>query len=228
MKASGIITSTLRGVESLMLDTFRTEPFHNFGLLYGDEVAALLPGGTCSDKTLSFRSLARRQGYRVFLHSGYIEGEEKHRLARVHVNDRVFFADVGNGWPALQLYPADTEVSFRCFGIGFRTEIAASQLSIFCERHGHESLQFVVDLCPKPEDTIHAAIEQRFAPGVVYPFSNSVRFSLVVENRFLFLRGECLEIYSDESFEKVDGIGQAELPCVLFDYFGFDLRHVKW
>jgi hypothetical protein len=36
---------------------------------------------------------------------------KKHRLARVHVGGRVFFADVGDGWPALKLYPADRAVA---------------------------------------------------------------------------------------------------------------------
>lgn len=218
----------LRGVESLMLEKFRAEPFHNFRLLYGDQLSDLLPGGTCSDKTLSFCDVARRRGFEVSLHSGYIDGEEKHRLARVHVDGRVFFADIGNGWPALRLYPADREVAFRCFGIGFRTEVAATRLSVFCERHGREVLQLEVDVQAKPEHTILAAIGSRFTSGIVYPFSNSLRFSLVVGDRFMFLRGERLEIYGEDSFEEVNGIGHAELPRVLYDYFGYDFRHIDW
>lgn len=218
----------LRGVELLMLEKFRAEPFHNFRLLYGDQLSDLLPGGTCSDKTLSFCDVARRRGFDVSLHSGYIDGEENHRLARVHVDGRVFFADIGNGWPALRLYPADREVAFRCFGIGFRTEVAGTRLSVFCERHGREALQLEVDVQAKPEHTILAAIGSRFTSGIVYPFSNSLRFSLVVGDRFMFLRGERLEIYGEDSFEEVNGIGHAELPRVLYDYFGLDLRHVDW
>ncbi|MGQ0628460.1 MAG: hypothetical protein ACT4PL_10230 [Phycisphaerales bacterium] len=63
-----------------MLETFRREPFHNLRLLYDDPQLDLLPGGTCSDKTLSFRDQARREGLEVSLHSGSIDGEEKHRL----------------------------------------------------------------------------------------------------------------------------------------------------
>lgn len=221
-------TAVLRGVEALMLEAFQKEPFHNLRLLYGDNVSKLLPGGTCSDKTLSFCDLARQRGFDVSLHSGYIDGEEKHRLARVNVNGRAYFADVGNGWPALKLYPADREVSFRCFGIGFRTEVAGTRLSVFCERHGRESLQLEVDIQAKSEHTILAAIESRFTSGIVYPFSNNLRFSLVVQNQFLFLRGERLEIYSDDVFDEVNGIGRDDLRRVLFEYFGYDLRLVDW
>jgi len=219
---------TLSGIEALMLEKFSTEPFHNFRVLYGGQVPAFLLGGTCSDKTLSFCELARQRGFDVSLHSGYIDGEEKHRLARAVVDGRVFFADVGNGWPALRLYPADREVAFRCFGVGFRTEVVGSRLTVFCERQGRETLQLEVDNVAKPEPTIRTAIEQRFTSGIVYPFSNSLRFSLVIKNRFIFLRGERLEIYGEDFFEVVNGIGLAELPRVLLDYFGYDLRLEAW
>lgn len=144
------------------------------------------------------------------------------------MNGRVYFADVGNGWPALKLYPAEREVAFRCFGIGFRTEVAGTLLSVFCERHGRESLQLEVDVRAKPEDSIRAAIERRFTSGIVYPFSKDVRFSRLVQNRFIFLRGERLEMYGEDAYEEVNGIRREDLPRVLLKYFGYDLRGVEW
>lgn len=221
-------TDALREIESLILEAFQKEPFHNLRLLCGDQVADLLPGGTCSDKTLSFRDQARRRGIDVCLHSGYIDGEEKHRLARVNVNGRAFFADVGNGWPALKLYPADREVVFRCFGVGFRTELAGTRLAVYCERSGRESLQLEVDVRAMPEESVLSAIERRFTSGITYPFSKDLRFSLVVRNRFLFLRGERLEIHSDDAYEEVGGIAREDVPRVLREYFGYDLRCFMW
>ena len=69
-----------------------------------------------------------------------------------------------------------------------------------------------------------AAIEARFTSGVEYPFSNSLRFSLIVRERFLFLRGDRLEIYSDNSFELLEEIEESEVPNVLHEYFGFDIQ----
>ncbi len=228
MSVAGDAAEVLRGVESVMLESFRREPFHNFRLLYGDHVADHLSGGTCSDKTLSFVELGRRRGFDVSLHSGYIDGEEMHRLARVNVGGRSYFADIGNGWPALKLYPADREVAFRCFGIGFRTEVAGTRLSVFCERQGRESLQVEVDVRCQSEDGIRAAIERRFTSGIVYPFSKDLRFSLVVQDRFLFLRGQRLEIYRQDGVEEISGIRREDVPLVLFEYFGYDLRSVDW
>ena len=228
MNTSDGTAAALSEVESLMLESFQKEPFHNLRLLYCDQVSARVPGGTCSDKTLSFVELARRRGFDVSLHSGYIDGEDKHRLARVCVNGRVYFADVGNGWPALKLYPAEREVAYRFFGIGFRTEVAGTRLSVFCERHGREALQLEVDVRAKPEESIRAAIERRFTSGIVYPFSKDVRFSRLVQNRFMFLRGERLEMYGEDAYEEVNGIRREDLPRVLLEYFGYDLRGVEW
>lgn len=223
MRQEDRLAATVRAVEALMLGKFQTEPFHNLRLLYGEKLSATVPGGTCSDKTLSFLSAAKRAGFEVYLHSALIDREEKHRLARVHIDGRVFFADVGDGWPALKLYPADREVALRCFGIGFRTELVGSRLSVFCERRGRETLQLEIEVHGKPEDDIRADIERRFTSGITYPFSSSLRFSLVVGDRFLFLRGERLEIYGEASFEEVTGLDLADVPAVLRQHFGFDV-----
>lgn len=223
MSAIICTNNDVRVVEALMLDHFRDEPFHNLHYLYDFSPKSSVPGGTCSDKTLSFVRAGLRVGLNVSLHTGFIKGKEMHRLARVHVDGRMFFADVGNGWPALKLYPADREISYRCFGMGFRTEISQQKIAVFHEKQGKEMLQLEIDVKPKAESAIMEDINQRFSSGLVYPFSNGIRFSQVVDNRFLFLRGNTLEIYGDHSFECVEEIEEARVPMVLHDYFGLDM-----
>lgn len=213
----------VRAVEMLMLEKFRTEPFHNFHLLYGHQIRHALPGGTCSDKTLSFLDSAKKAGVEASLHSGFIGGKEIHRLAKVHIKGRSFFADVGNGWPSVRLYPADREINYQCFGMTFRTEVSSSRVSVFHQKQGLESLQLEINLKSRPESEIKAEIEARFNSGVVYPFSNSPRFSLVVGDRFLFLRGDRLEIYSDKNFEVIEALGEREIPNIISRYFGCEL-----
>ena len=223
MRRAGRTAEEVRAVELLMLEHFRTEPFHNLHLLYG-QIEPAPPGGTCSDKTLSFLAAGKRAGFDVALHSGFIGGREIHRLARVRVGRGVFFADVGNGWPALKLYPADRPSSYRCYGMGFRTEVAPGRVTVFHQKRGREALQLEIEVDARPEAEIRAHIEGRFSSGVVYPFSDSLRFSQVVGSRFMFLRGDRLEIYSDSGFEAVEGIDDARVREVLHDYFGYDVR----
>jgi hypothetical protein len=217
---------SVQAVEGLMLQHFRAEPFHNLHLMYGQRLQSPMPGGTCSDKTLSFLTAAKKAGFDATLHTGFIGGHEIHRLARVLIEGCSFFADVGNGWPALKLYPANSEISYRCFGMGFRTEVAGGRVFVFHEKNGIESLQLEIDVQARPESDIRADIRDRFSSGIVYPFSNSFRFSLVVDSRFLFLRGDRLNIYSDLGFECLQGIDDAQVPAVLHDYFGFDVRRL--
>lgn len=226
MTSAGWTAESVQAVEALMLEHFRTEPFHNLHLIYGARFESVVPGGTCSDKTLSFVAAGLGAGFDVSLHTGFIGGREIHRLARLRLGDQMFFADVGNGWPSLKLYPADRAVSLRCFGMGFRTEVADGRVSVFHEKGGRESLQLEIDVRGKPESEVRADIEKRFSSGIAYPFSNSLRFSLVVGNAFLFLRGDRLEIYRDGGFECLEGIDDACVPEVLQEHFGYDVRSV--
>mgnify|MGYP005741566693 CR=1 FL=1 len=170
---------TTASIEALMLHAFRTEPFHNLRLMYDDELGATVPGGTCSDKTVSFVDAARQSGVMVKLHSAFIGGEEIHRLARVHLGARVYFADVGNGWPSLRLYPADRPTVFRCFGMVFRTEVTPRIVSVYHDNKGRESLQMEIPVNGRPETEILEAIKMRFRAGVAYPFANALRFSAI-------------------------------------------------
>ena len=213
---------SVTAVEALMLRHFREEPFHNLFMIYERQEKAV-PGGTCSDKTLSFVDDCRQAGFEVALHSCFIKGEDIHRLARLRIDGRDFFADVGNGWPSLHLYPADHEVSYRCFGMGYRTEIRNGRVSVFHEKGGDEALQLEIDVRGRPESEIMEDIKNRFNSGIVYPFSDRLRFSRVVGDRFLFLRSDRLEIYSDNGFEVVEGIDEARVPAILKQYFGCDV-----
>ena len=212
--------------EALMLDHFRTEPFHNLRFIYGPSLTPDVRGGTCFYKTRSIIDAGKKAGFDVFWHAGVIrvqEAEWIHWVTRLHVGGRAFFADMGNGWPSVKLYPADRAVSYRCFGMGFRTEIANGRVTVFHEKHGREALQLEIDVRPRPEPEVLADIERRSSLGDVYPI-NSLRFSQVVGDRFLFLRGDRLEIYGDQGFECVEGIEEARVPRILRDYFGLDVN----
>lgn len=216
----------IQAVEAVMLEKYKTEPFHNLYLLAGEDPLTSEYGGTCSDKTLSLIETLRRSGYSAALHSGYIGGEEIHRLAKVSIRNRHFFADAGNGWPAVKLYPLDVETEFTSFGMRFRTELRGRRMTIFHRRNGAESKQAEIDFDGRNESDIKADIERRFDTDIRYPFSNSVRFSLIVGKRFLFLRGERLEIYSENDLEVIEGIKWSRVPEVLRTYFGFDVHSI--
>ena len=209
-------------LEKLMLEHFSTIPFHNLSLLYGEPYDNKILGGTCSDKTLAFLSDARDSGVDAQLHTAYIGGKEIHRLIRVSINGRSFYADVGNGWPALRLFPEDEEIFFECFGMKYRTEIKHDWLYVFHEKQGRESLQMSIHRAPRPESEILNEIGSRFTSGIIYPFSNSLRFSLIVGDEFLFLRGAILERHSKLGFS-LETVDEKDIPDVIQQEFGCDV-----
>lgn len=226
MTSSVELQKSLSQIEALILKLFQSEPFHNLYLLYNKIPFDNKYGGTCSDKTLSFVSEARSLGFNVALHSGYIRGKEIHRLARVTINEQDYFADIGNGWPSLKLYPANEEINFTCFGMQYRTTINDNWISVFHTRNGKEFLQLEIDSQACREQDILTSIAQRFNGEIIYPFSNSLRFSLVVNNQFLFIRGDRLEIYMDDDFFVFEGVTIDLLPEILKEHFFYDPVHL--
>ncbi|MCL1080196.1 hypothetical protein D5R81_19485 [Parashewanella spongiae] len=222
MKWNSTSRTALIKIESLLLRLFKEEPFHNLYHLYGKKPLTTKYGGTCTDKTLSFIHEARSLGFNAQLHTGYIQGEEIHRLARVTINNRIFFADPGNGWPSLKLYPADEKICFPCFGMFYRTEITNNKISVFHTRNNKEFLQLEINPIPRPDIEIKENINNRFNSDISYPFKGKLRFSLVVDNQFLFLRDERLEIYSESEFSLIEGIKRELLPKILRERFRYE------
>lgn len=177
--------------------SFENEPFHTLRLLYGEEVGGQVPGGTCSEKTLSFIQQAHEAGFEAELHTAFIGGDEIHRLARLEIDQRTYFVDVGNGWPAMFPYPDGEPVHFHCFGMQFRTEIDESKVTVYHTKEGVEKIQMRIPREKKDSSIIKEEIRKRFEPGREYPFTGKIRFSSIVDNEFLFLRDDSIFIFSE-------------------------------
>lgn len=223
MNATTVNKPTIRDAEALLLYHFRTEPFHNLHLLFNNGEPLDIPGGTCSDKTLSFLNDARKMRFDAYLHTAFIGGQEIHRLVRMHIDKQIYFADAGNGWPAIKLFPAHEPISFRCFGMSYRTEILNGRIAVYHEKEGKESLQMEIDPAPRPEEEILAEIAARYTSGIRYPFSDSMRFSMIRNEQFLFLRGDTLLIYSKAFKRKIPYSSILGLNQFIEHHFGVSL-----
>ena len=216
--------SALDSVIDLMEQKFRDEPFHTLHMLYGESIGRQVPGGTCSDKTLSFIHEAEKRGIDAKIHTAFIGGKEIHRLARLNIGGRVFFADVGNGWPSLYPYPADEPITHSCFGMTFRTEISDGMLSVYHRTEDEEKLQMEISLASRPEEEILAEIGERFSSNIPYPFDNRMRFSAIVDNEFRFLRDNILFIYREKSNVKRISVAEDQWQNTLLKYFRWDVK----
>ncbi len=211
-------------IENLLLKHFCTVPFHNLNLLYGSPTTASIPGGTCSDKTLAFLSDLRIMKVKAFLHTAYIGGKEIHRLVRINIDKHTYFADVGNGWPTIRLLPSNEDVQFESYGMKYRTEIKNNWIRVFHEKQGKESLQLEINTIPRTELEIYDQIKSRYSSAIDYPFSKSLRFSMIVDDVFLFLRGNQLGRYSEAGCF-VEEVNKLTISEIIQKEFGFNVSN---
>lgn len=217
---------TMELAQKILLNKFKQEPFHNLYLLNKVEPVTTNYGGTCSDKTLSYLATAKAAGLDAFLHSARIGGQEIHRLVRLEILNRRYFADIGNGWPSIQLYPAAVPIEYECYGMRFRSTIEKGVITVYHRKRGIERQQMEIDISAKSEDGILQDISRRFSSNIPYPFRNQLRFSMLVGESFLFIRDSRLEIYSPSSFEEISNITLGNLHKVTAEYFGYDIRPI--
>ncbi|WP_075187695.1 hypothetical protein [Teredinibacter haidensis] len=214
---------TVQLAQQILLKKFRQEPFHNLYLLNNLQPTITAYGGTCSDKTLSYLTTAKAAGLDAHLHSARIGGRNIHRLIRLEIDNHRYFADIGNGWPSIYLYSTTGRTEYECYGMRFRSEILNGVIKIYHRKCGVEKLQMEIDIAEKSENDIRQAIAMRFFNNITYPFSNQLRFSMVVGESFLFIRNTQLEIYRDNGMEVIPNISRESLSTVVAEYFGYDL-----
>ncbi|BBM87110.1 arylamine N-acetyltransferase [Candidatus Uabimicrobium amorphum] len=217
--------TSINYVESLMLNKFKTEPFHNLYLLSKTTPKTLIYGGTCSDKTLSFLNTLKSLGIEAKLHSSLINNQNIHRLVAVNIEGQTYFADVGNGWPSIKLFPKHYEVRYTCYGITYRSEIKPYSLKVYQTRRGEERLSTEIPFESKNEQQIMDDIKNRFDGSVEYPFSTGLRFSQVVDDKFLFLRDDTLLFFCEcDKPQDITNIDREKASDIIKKHFQFDVR----
>lgn len=218
---------TVHLAQQILLDKFIQEPFHNLYLLNNVHPVTMAYGGTCSDKALSYLAATKAAGLDAYLHSARIGGKDIHRLVRLEINNQRYFADIGNGWPSIQLIPAATPILYECYGMRFRTTIENGVITVYHRKRNVEKKQMEIDIAAKSETKIYHSIENRFSANIIYPFSSQLRFSMVVGKRFLFIRDTQLEVYSNSGYEEVLNISMHNLKDVIEEYFGYDIKPLE-
>jgi len=211
-------------IEALLLEEFKTVPFHNIFMLNKIKNKDLSLGGTCSDKVLHFRAVLKNNGIKTNLHSSFINNVECHRMLSVLIEKKKYFIDVGSGWPSIKLFPEFRPIEYSVYGMGFKTEQIERKLIINHKTGGQYKQMIDVPLITKSESDIMYDIENRFKDTSVYPFRNSLRFSIIKNKSFYFIKGNTLRVYNkNEIIEKV--LILSEINELIKNRLGFD--HLK-
>ncbi|QZE15409.1 arylamine N-acetyltransferase [Halosquirtibacter laminarini] len=210
-------------IENIIWDEFASVPFHNLYFLLNKRPVDPSYGGTCSDKVIHLYHRLNDLGVQVSLHASFINGEEGHRLLKVKCQGHSYFADIGSGWPSWHLLPLDTPYEYTSFGISYKTEVGSNSLNVHFIRPEKRSWQISIPYKSKSQEEIWYDIETRFEKDNNDVFLHSVRFSQIVEDRFLFLRGDELWIYTDNSAPTFISLKGTPLSNILLKYFKFNL-----
>lgn len=213
--------------ESILMEKFRTEPFHNFHRLKETEEFSSCLGGTCSDKTKSYINTLYEKGVKAELHTALIDNKYNHQIARIEFEGHSYFADVGNGWPSIYLYPDFKEVDYPCYGMRFRSEIHNDNIKIFHTINNIEKLQMEFDHIPQSQEFVIENITKRFTNKIEYPFDRGLRFSMVVADRFLFIRNNKLQIYSHNECSSLDIVSSNNISDIIKEHYCFNIMSKK-
>lgn len=216
-------------VEKVILDSFKNEPFHNLYFKYNIIPNSFEFGGTCSDKVLSVYKILKDNNIKVTLHSSFINNIESHRLLKVCIDDKYYFADVGNAWPSVEMFPIDKNYEYTSYGITFRSLIFDDYMEIYQFKNNKETLSLQIPFKCKSEIEIKKDMGNRFSKNIDYPFRNKIRFAQLFDAQFYFLRDDVLYIYiNNENYIKiVNNLKEKDLASTLKKYFNFDLAMFK-
>lgn len=189
-------------IESLLLKEYKTIPFHNIFMLNNIENQDLSLGGTCSDKVLHFKQVLANHKIKTKLHSSFINGIECHRMLRIVIDNQIYFIDVGSGWPIQKLIPAFTPIEYSVYGMSFKTEIFDSEIILYHKSRQAHKRMITIPKKVKSEKAILLDIKNRYTNTSIYPFQNSLRFSLVKDNSFYFLKENSLRIFNENGLKE--------------------------
>ena len=215
--------SELLKIETLIREEFRSVPFHNLFMFNNIEVIGSDKGGTCSDRVLHFRRVLVANGYKVRLHSVFINDVDCHRLLVVEIGRENFLVDVGSGWPSVKPFPMDSPCEYSVYGMTFKTELRDDVLLLYHKiGDGDFRLMERIPLNIVEEDTVYKAVAHRFSGSAVYPFQDSLRFSQVLGDDFYFLKGNVLSVYNEFGVHKTT-LSDSDIRTLLEDKFSFRL-----
>jgi arylamine N-acetyltransferase len=207
---------------NILKHDYETVPFHNFRILLNKDME-LESGGTCSDRTLYLKQKLQLKGIKSKLHYATIKGKNIHRLLKIEIDKDPYFLDTGLGWPLIYPISLIRNEFFNFYGLTFKTIIENDKLFLFKSREGEYTISYETTVLDIEEKTIENQIKDRFFNTEQYPFTNSIRFSQIVNNEFYFLKGNILG-YSEKSEFKYKTITSLEEFIELFDkIFEFDL-----
>ncbi len=196
-------TDLLTIIEKEIGTFLRKVPFHNLFYLYDISIPPSSHGGTCTDRTKYFKQLIDKKykdsGLVTSFHRASIGGEETHTILKIIINDKVYFIDVGMGFPLIKLIPSDVDFSYTAMGIQFHSSVNGDEIVVksnIQNKEMEELMRFKIDSAYSQVEILEK-MERRFEQKALIPFlQKGLRYMFIHEDAFYMIK------HSDISFTR--------------------------
>jgi len=176
-------------IENEMVKYLKKYPFHNLFILYNINIFATEYGGTCSDRTIHFLNKLKERFNNIFdikLHIAKINNKKTHIILRIIIDEKIYFCDVGMGYPITKLLPSENKIQFTSYGITFRTIVEQDKLIVFInENNGNgEKELMTIDFKEQNQKAIEQKIKNRNKYIKDIPLSKKLRYFFIHGDEF--------------------------------------------
>ena len=178
-------------IEIQMVKYLENHPFHNLFILYQKEAMyASKYGGTCSTRSIHFRSILNKlfpnNSLNINLHIAKIADRKTHTILRMLIDDKVYFSDIGMGYPITKLIPCDENIKFSCYGMDFRTMINQDKITVYIdENEGNGEIELMcIDMKLQSQDDVQINIDNRANDMSDLSLFNKLRYLFIHDGVF--------------------------------------------
>jgi acetyltransferase-like isoleucine patch superfamily enzyme len=170
-------------IEEEIVKYLETYPFHNIFLLYKKDIAGSEIGGTCSDRTPHFQKILINKfpAIDVKLHIASINNKKTHTILRIEISKKIYFCDVGMGFPITKLIPCDKAINFKAYGIDFKSIIKEEEIVFYINEHninGEKELMRI-DMRLQNQTKVRSNIANRFKYTKNLPLGKYLRYYFI-------------------------------------------------
>jgi acetyltransferase-like isoleucine patch superfamily enzyme len=170
-------------IEKEIVKYLETYPFHNIFLLYQRDIAGLEVGGTCSDRTPHFQKILINKfpSINVELHIASINNKKTHTILRIEIAKKIYFCDVGMGFPITKLIPCDRAINFKAYGIDFKSIIKKEEIIFYINEHNANGEKELMRINMQPQEQIKVMnnISNRFKYTKNLPLGKRLRYYFI-------------------------------------------------
>lgn len=178
-------------VEEEIISYLKKYPFHNLFILHNlEHIFASEFGGTCSDRTTHFVQKLKDNNIsnhiEIKQHIAKINAKATHTILRMLIEDKVYFCDVGMGFPITKLLPSYENIQFTSYGIDFRTQVDDKKIVVFIDEHNEhgEKELMSIDIKEQSQEMVEKNINNRSEYLKELPLSKKLRYFFIYDDKF--------------------------------------------